>query len=71
MCNIEDLTLTVFFFWFCLIAVLKILSVSDNSAEEIVNLKTVGIRNNFAGSMDVKWGPTTGACKITVTAEPK
>ncbi|KAG0095086.1 WD repeat-containing protein 24 [Podila epicladia] len=40
--------------------VLKILSVSDNSAEEIVNLKTVGIRNNFAGSMDVKWGPTTG-----------
>ncbi|KAG0326552.1 WD repeat-containing protein 24, partial [Podila horticola] len=40
--------------------VLKILSVSDTSAEEIVNLKTVGIRNNFAGSMDVKWGPTTG-----------
>ncbi|KFH68134.1 hypothetical protein MVEG_06863 [Podila verticillata NRRL 6337] len=40
--------------------VLKILSVSDNSAEEVVNLKTVGIRNNFAGSMDVKWGPTTG-----------
>ncbi|KAI1295225.1 WD repeat-containing protein 24 [Mortierella claussenii] len=40
--------------------VLKILSVMDNGAEETINLKTVGIRNNFAGSMDVKWGPTTG-----------
>ncbi|KAG0205413.1 WD repeat-containing protein 24 [Mortierella sp. GBA30] len=40
--------------------VLKILSVTDSGAEETINLKTVGIRNNFAGSMDVKWGPTTG-----------
>ncbi|KAG0330501.1 WD repeat-containing protein 24 [Dissophora globulifera] len=40
--------------------VLKVLSVNENGAEELVNLKTVGIRNNFAGSMDVKWGPTSG-----------
>ncbi|KAG0263461.1 WD repeat-containing protein 24 [Mortierella polycephala] len=40
--------------------VLKILSVTDTGAEETINLKTVGIRNNFAGSMDVKWGPTSG-----------
>ncbi|KAF9100937.1 WD repeat-containing protein 24 [Mortierella sp. AM989] len=40
--------------------VLKILSVTDSSAEELINLKAVGGRNNFAGSMDVKWGPTTG-----------
>ncbi|KAG9321212.1 hypothetical protein KVV02_002124 [Mortierella alpina] len=40
--------------------VLKILSVTDSGAEEIINLKTVGIRNNFAGSMDVKWGPMIG-----------
>ncbi|KAF9995966.1 WD repeat-containing protein 24, partial [Modicella reniformis] len=40
--------------------VLKILSVTESGAEEKINLKTVGIRNNFAGSMDVKWGPTTG-----------
>ncbi|KAG0366813.1 WD repeat-containing protein 24 [Gamsiella multidivaricata] len=40
--------------------VLKILSVTDTGAEETINLKTVGIRNNFTGSTDVKWGPTTG-----------
>ncbi|CAO3571776.1 unnamed protein product [Mortierella alpina] len=40
--------------------VLKILSVTDSGAEETINLKTVGIRNNFAGSMDVKWGPMIG-----------
>ncbi|KAF9180960.1 WD repeat-containing protein 24 [Haplosporangium sp. Z 11] len=40
--------------------VLKVLSVTDTGAEETINLKTVGIRNNFAGSMDVKWGPTSG-----------
>ncbi|KAF9581842.1 WD repeat-containing protein 24 [Lunasporangiospora selenospora] len=41
--------------------VLKILSVTDSGAEEFVNLKTVtGGRNTFAGSTDVKWGPTSG-----------
>ncbi|KAI8606665.1 WD40-repeat-containing domain protein [Dissophora ornata] len=40
--------------------VLKILSVTDSGAEEMINLKTVGIRNNFTGSTDVKWGPTSG-----------
>ncbi|KAG0223515.1 WD repeat-containing protein 24 [Mortierella sp. GBA43] len=40
--------------------VLKILSVTEHGAEELIDLKTVGIRNNFAGSTDVKWGPTTG-----------
>ncbi|KAF9090534.1 WD repeat-containing protein 24, partial [Mortierella sp. AD031] len=40
--------------------VLKILNVTERGAEEAINLKAVGIRNNFAGSMDVKWGPTTG-----------
>ncbi|KAF9903787.1 WD repeat-containing protein 24 [Linnemannia zychae] len=40
--------------------VLKILNVTEWGAEEAINLKAVGVRNNFAGSMDVKWGPTTG-----------
>ncbi|KAF9399278.1 WD repeat-containing protein 24 [Mortierella sp. AD011] len=40
--------------------VLKILNVTDNAAEEAINLKAVAGARNFAGSMDVKWGPTTG-----------
>lgn len=44
----------------CVIIVLKILNVTEWGAEEAINLKAVGVRNNFAGSMDVKWGPTTG-----------
>ncbi|KAG0067333.1 WD repeat-containing protein 24 [Linnemannia elongata] len=40
--------------------VLKILNVTEWGAEEAINLKAVGVRNNFAGSMDVKWGPTSG-----------
>ncbi|KAG0318200.1 WD repeat-containing protein 24, partial [Linnemannia gamsii] len=40
--------------------VLKILNVTEWGAQEAINLKAVGVRNNFAGSMDVKWGPTTG-----------
>jgi len=42
------------------IIVLKILNVTEWGAEEAINLKAVGVRNNFAGSMDVKWGPTSG-----------
>ncbi|KAF8937466.1 WD repeat-containing protein 24 [Dissophora ornata] len=45
--------------------VLKILSVTDSGAEEMINLKTVGIRNNFTGSTDVKWGPTSGSVMET------
>ncbi|KAF9437430.1 WD repeat-containing protein 24 [Entomortierella beljakovae] len=41
--------------------VLKILSVTDNSAEEKTILKTTGGRSNFGGStIDVKWGPVNG-----------
>ncbi|KAF9203163.1 WD repeat-containing protein 24 [Haplosporangium sp. Z 27] len=50
--------------------VLKILSVTDSAAEEMINLKTAaGARNNFTGiNMDVKWGPTMGRdAKIATT----
>ncbi|KAF9971334.1 WD repeat-containing protein 24 [Actinomortierella ambigua] len=40
--------------------VLKVLHLSENSVGKVINLKTAGSRNAFAGSMDVKWGPTSG-----------
>ncbi|KAG0242198.1 WD repeat-containing protein 24 [Actinomortierella wolfii] len=40
--------------------VLKILHLKENSVEKVVSLKASSPRNAFSGSMDVKWGPTTG-----------
>ncbi|KAF9916707.1 WD repeat-containing protein 24 [Lobosporangium transversale] len=48
--------------------VIKILSVTDSGAEEMINLKAAVGRNAPTGSMDVKWGPTTGRdAKIATT----